>query len=216
MTRTSDESSDPSAVGAALRREFSRRRALALGAGGTLGLSGLLGALETLRSEPALAEPSLTAPAEAVRATMTAYADTIVPGPAGGADSDPGAVEADVVSEIYRSFYGLGATFPLLHADIQAATPRVLGRLASFDLDLPYADREKVVQNRITELPDGGTNPLAIGYQAAGIVIYFTYYGVASSKVGPRVIGFPPSSDGYPDHSYGVRFRGMTSDGNPS
>ncbi len=193
---------------------LSRRGLIGLGVGGALGFS-VLGMLEDVRHAPAFAAVPPTATEEDVRATMTAYADTIVPGPAGGADSVPGAVEAGVVPEIYRSFYGLADTFAALHADLQAATVRVLGRPAQFDLDLAYADRERVVRDRITEPPAGGANPLALGYQAVAILVYLVYYGAAASDVGPRVIGFPTSSDGYPEHSYGVRFRGMTHDGNP-
>ncbi len=121
-----------------------------------------------------------------------------------------------MVEELYDPFYGVSASFPVLHTDIQVATVRVLGRPAGFDLDLPYPDRERVVLDRIARFPAEGTNPLALLYQAVGILAHFVYYSTAASKVGPRVIGFPPSSDGYPDHSYLVRFRTLTSDGNPS
>ena len=48
------------------------------------------------------------------------------------------------------------------------------------------------------------------------VLTYFGYYGTAASDLGLRYVGLPPHSDGYwPRHSYRVRFRGMTRDGNP-
>lgn len=200
-------------VGDSLERELSRRGFLA-GAGGVLSLAGLLRLLGSLDPEAvfAAAPPSARAAgADVVRATMAALADTIVPGPAGGADPDPGAIEAGVVEEIYDDFYGASGLFPAVHADLQVATPLVIGRPAAFDLELPYPDRERVVLDRVQ-----GGSPLGIAYVAVGTLIWVTYYGVASSNAGMRYLRFPPHSDGYwPDHSYRVRFRGMTEDGNP-
>lgn len=148
---------------------------------------------------------------------MEAYADTIVPGPAGGADTAPGAIEAGAVDEIYDPFYGAAAAYPLLHEDIQLATPRILGRAASFDLSLPYPDRERVLRDRIMPLNQGGSDPFELLYAAVAILVYVSYYGTARSDLGVRYIGLPPHSNGYyPHHSYHVRFRGMTVDGNPS
>jgi hypothetical protein len=147
---------------------------------------------------------------------MAAFADTIVPGPAGGADGHPGAIEAGALDEVYDPFYGLAETFPTLHTDVQLTTVRVLGRPASFDLSLPYADRERVVLERMTATGAGGDNLASLLYGAPAVVIYIAYYGTARSHLGPKYIGFPPASNGYwPHHSYRVRFRGMTRDGNP-
>jgi hypothetical protein len=53
-------------------------------------------------------------------------------------------------------------------------------------------------------------------YVGIATLVYLSYYGTARSRLGPRTINFPPQSDGYwPEHSYRVRFRGMTRDGNP-
>lgn len=196
----------------AIERELSRRGFLA-GTGGLFGLAGLLRLLESLDAE-ALAQdlpPGLGADSPAVRATIEAYADTIVPGPAGGADPDPGAVEAGVVDELYDPFYGAQGSYPAIHADLQTATPLVLGRPEGFDLALPYPDRERVVLDRM-----GGGSPLGVIYAALATLVWQIYYGVASSEAGVRYIRFPPHSDGYwPRHSYGIRFRGMTRHGNP-
>jgi hypothetical protein len=49
-----------------------------------------------------------------------------------------------------------------------------------------------------------------------GILTYLAYYGQTASDAGLKVIGLPPHSDGYwPHHTYRLRFRGMTADGNP-
>jgi hypothetical protein len=148
---------------------------------------------------------------------MRAYADTIVPGSAGGADPAPGAIEAGVVDEIYDPVYNAAGAYPFLHEDIQLATPRALGRLASFDLSLPYPDRERVVRDRIVPPNQGGANSSYLLYAATAILVYIAYYGTARSEEGVRYIGLPPHSNGYyPHHSYGICFAGMTRDGNPS
>ena len=195
---------------------LTRRRLIAAAGGGALALSGLA---EVVRAIAAAAEQlpaaSLSPDDAGVRATMAAFADTIVPGPAGGADRHPGALEAGAVEEIYDDFYGASGTFPFLHIDLQATTPQVLGRIATFDLDLPYADRERVLIDRLEAPPDGGGGPLYVIYQGVAILVYLSYYGTARSNLGPRYIGFPPHSDGYwPHHSYRLRFRGMTRNGN--
>jgi hypothetical protein len=185
--------------------------------GGVLGVSALATAVGWLReAADAVGQTGLAPDDPAVRRTMAAYADTIVPGPAGGADTEPGAIEARVLDELYDPFYGVSGTYPFLHNDIQLATARVLGRPARFDLELPYADRERVVLDRIVAGPNGGSNIAYLIYQGAAIIVYVAYYGTARSEVGPAYINFPPRSDGYfPRHSYRVRFRGMTKRGNP-
>jgi hypothetical protein len=198
------------------------RRGFVIGAAGAgIGLSTLSQALGWLRAAgeagAQVGTPALSPEDPAVRQTMAAYADTIVPGPAGGADPRPGALEAGVLDEIYDPFYGAANSFPVLHNDLQLATPLVLDRPARFDLELPYPDREKVIAERITAPGSGGTNSNWVLYQGAAILVYTSYYGTAQSELGPRTIGFPPRSEGYwPRHSYRVRFRGMTRHGNPS
>jgi hypothetical protein len=193
------------------------RRVLLAQAGAGAALLSLGGALEAIRGvAQAAALPAIDPGDPAVRATMAAFADTIVPGPAGGADRFPGAVEANVIDELYDPFYGAYVTFPLIHDDLIVATPRVLGRAADFELALPYRDRERVMADRIEGYGESGDNPLYVLYIGIATLVYLSYYGTAQSGVGPRYIGFPPESDGYhPHHSYGVRFRGMTEDGNP-
>ncbi len=202
--------------------ELTRRRLLAAAGGGAMGLLGMVQAAEALARSAAVIEqaapvgPGLSPDDPAVRATMAAFADTIVPGPAGGADDEPGALEAGVLKEIYRPFYGAKETYPTLHQDLQLTTPRVLGRPARFSLDLPYADRERVLDTRIVPPPRGGENPYALLYGAAGVLVYLAYYGATTTDRGMRVIGFPPHSDGYyPHHTYDLRFRSMTRTSNP-
>lgn len=202
--------------------ELSRRRLLAAAGGGVLGLAGLPLAAEALAQAGAAAQrlapidPGLAPDSPAVRATMTAFADTIVPGPAGGADDEPGAVEAGALEAIYDPFYGASATFPVLHQDLALATPRVLRRPARFTLALPYPDRERVLDTRITPTARGGESPYPLLYAAAGILVYLAYYGSAVTEKGLDFIGLPPHSDGYyPGHSYDVRFRSMTRTSNP-
>ena len=202
-----------------IERELSRRGLLAGGAAGALGLAGLSGLLEQIAAaSEALAEapPGRQDPTAAlVRRSIEAFADTIVPGPAGGADPDPGAIEAGVVDEMYEEFYGASGIYPVLHADLQTATPLVLGRPVSFDLGLPYPDRERVVLDRVRRGDDGNT--LYLAHIAVATLVWQIYYGVAASNAGVDYLRFPPHSDGYfPGHSYGIRFEGMTRKGNPS
>jgi hypothetical protein len=195
------------------------RRGLLVGAGaGVLGVAGLAQVIDRLtKVSEALAAtlPALSPNDPVVKATMKAYIDTIVPGPAGHADTHPGAVEAGLLDEIYDPFYGASSTYSYIHNDLLVTTPRVLGRAAQFDLELPYRDRERVVLDRITATGAGGRNLEYLLYEGVAILVYVAYYGTARSTAGPRYIGFPPHSDGYwPNHSYRLRFRGMTKDGN--
>ncbi len=179
----------------------------------TLNLGATLSAIAA--AAEALPPAALLPDDPAVRVTMKALADTVVPGPAGGADSLPGAIEAGVIEEIYDPFYGAYLTFPLLHDDLLIATPTILGRIAGFDLELPYAQREQVLRDRLRWLPQNGSSPLYVIYIGVATLVYLSYYGTARSDLGPRTIRFPPESDGYwPEHSYRVRFKGMTRDGN--
>ncbi|HYH59089.1 MAG TPA: hypothetical protein VD790_07695 [Thermoleophilaceae bacterium] len=199
---------------------LTRRRLLAAGGAGVLGLTGMTAVAEALADAgAAMAATVQRSPVptdEAVRATVAALADTIVPGPAGGGDHDPGAVEAGVIDVLYDPFYGLATVFPVIHTDVQSATPVILGRLAAFDLALPYADRERVLDDRMPGWPDGGSNPTALAYSLFGVLTYLAYYGQSAGDVGLKVIGLPPHSDGYwPHHTYELSFEGMTADGNP-
>jgi hypothetical protein len=199
------------------QREVTRRSFMAHAGGGVVGASLLAQALEWLAdAEPAAAQLGLSPTDPAVRRTMAAFADTIVPGPAGGAHDRPGAIEAGALEEAYDPFYGAANVYPLLHHELQLATRRVLGRPARFDLSLAYADRERVVLDRIVAPGSGGRSPHYLLFQGAAILIYVAYYGTARSTLGPEYIRFPPHSDGYaPGHSYAVEFEGMTRDGNP-
>lgn len=203
-----------------VQRPIRRRSLIAAGGVGMLGATGVLAALERLADQASALElpgSDLAPTDEQVRRTMAAFADTIVPGPAGGADPDPGAVEAGAVRELYEPLYGISDSYPGLHADVQATTKRLIGPTASFSLDQPYADRERVLANRMLSPASGGENPNFAVYMAAGIVVWFCYYGVAQSRLGVEYIDFPPHSDGYaPDHTHGLRFTGMTADGNPA
>lgn len=195
---------------------LTRRGLLAHAGAGAAALT-LAGAIDSVRAFAETLPPPALAPDDPrVRETMAAFADTVIPGPAGGADRDPGAIEAGVLEEMYDPFYGAVSTFPTIHNDLLTTTPRVLGRAATFNLKLPYPEREKVLIDRITSYPEGGRNPFYVLYVGVGTLAYLGYYGTAQSRVGPRYIGFPPRSKGYhPDHSYGVRFKGMTRNGNP-
>jgi hypothetical protein len=143
-------------------------------------MAGLTGVLPLVRRAADLADalaPAPDAAPDAVRNTIAAIADTIVPGPAGHADQHPGAVEAGCVDVLYDPFYDFAGAYPLVHADLLARTPLVLLRPASFDLALPYPDREKVLRDRLSAPSDAGTNPLYILYYAIAVVVYSSVTG---------------------------------------
>jgi hypothetical protein len=196
--------------------QISRRGVLAAA---SLGMAGLTGVVPLIRQATEAANalgPAPEAAPDAVRNTMAAFADTIVPGPAGHADKHPGAVEAGCVDALYDPFYDFAGAYPLIHADLLARTPLTLLRPATFTLALPYRDREKVLRECLSPPPAGGTNPLYVLYYAVAVVVYVAYYGNAESDAGPRYIGLPVHSRGYvPHHSYYVTFKGMTKHGNP-
>jgi hypothetical protein len=204
-----------------IERDLTRRGFVLAAAGAGAGLSALaqaLGWLQAAGAAHAQTRPPALAPDDpAVKATMAAYADTIVPGPAGGGHHLPGALEAGVLEELYEPFYGAAPAYPVIHNDIQLQTARILGRPAAFELELPYLERERIVEECITSPGSGGINPLWVLYQGAAVLAYTSYYGTAQSALGPETIGFPPKSRGYwpRKHSYRVRFRGMTRTGNP-
>jgi hypothetical protein len=207
----------PARAPSPIERELTRR-GFVVGAGGAaLGVSALVQAVRWLADPPeAAAQLGLAPDDPVVRATMEAYADTIVPGPAGGAHHRPGAIEAGAVDEMYDPFYGASASFPLLHHELQLAVPRVLGRGGRFDIHLPYPDRERVVADRIVAPGSGGQSPNWLLFQGAAILVYVAYYGAARSNLGPAWIRFPPISGGYwPRHSYRVRFKRKTRRGHP-
>lgn len=205
----------PSGSGA-IERELTRRGFLA--AGGAAAVTLAQAASMTQAAAAVVRLPSVVPSERAVRATIAAYVDTIVPGPAGGADDAPGGLEAGVLDVVYDPGYGANVVLPVLHADLQLAAVRMFGR--PFGLALPYARRERIVVDRL-RWPGRrgllrGQAPLLMLYAGVAVISYVAYYGTARSDLGPEYIGFPASSSGYPDHSFGVSFATATDDGNPA
>lgn len=200
-------------TGDPITRELTRRRFLGAGA---LTLTQALALTRAAAAAVPRSAPALVPTDAAVRASIAAYVDTIVPGPAGGGDSAPGAIEAGALDVVYDPAYGANAVLPWLHEDLQLSAQQMLGR--AFALDVPYADRERVVVERMKSTGRYGAQgdaPSILFYAGVAIIAYVAYYGTARSTTGPQYIGFPTTSDGYRHHSYRVRFAGMTKDGNP-
>lgn len=201
----------------AIQHELTRRGFLAAAGAGavTLAQAQALTQAAAAALRPRAAGAALIPSEAAVRTTVAAYVDTIIPGPAGGADPDPGGIEAGALDVVYDPAYGANVVLPILHEDLQLASLGMLGR--EFDLTVPYRDRERVVVERLKSTGRYGAEgtPFILLYAGVAIIAYVAYYGTARSTKGPEYIGFPTSSNGYRRHSYGVRFRGMTKDGNP-
>src|SRR5437660_5189050 len=80
---------------AGIEAELTRRGLIAGASAGALALAALMQPARALAADARALGPLPLAPDDPqVRATMAAFADTIVPGPAGKADASPGAIEA--------------------------------------------------------------------------------------------------------------------------
>ena len=199
-----------------LARELSRRDFLARGTvagAAALTLSALPVAERMLRADPALAA---VLPDDA---TMQAFADTVIPGrPAtttdlgdeihpraiAGVDSEPGAVEADVLRTYKHRLIGFSTLQPVFLADLSARSLATAGDPRPFLL-LPYENRARVVLSGLDF-----ANPSRALWEAAAAVPFAAFCAAAVHPVGTddncsgyRVMGYPGAAPaGYRDYSY--------------
>jgi len=197
-----------------LARLLSRRqilqRASALGVSGLV-LSALPVAERILASAaPAAAAPSLT------DGTLQAFADTLIAGRAAtrtdlgneihpkaiaGADSEPGAVQADALLLYHHPLIGFDVVAPAFLADLQA---RSLLRGGQF-LDLPFAQRVAVCADGLA-----AANPTSLVWDLSAAVPFAAFLCAATQKnatidtaSGLQVMGHPGTApQGYADFSY--------------
>ena len=202
--RVANEAAARGRVAAELSRRELLHRASALGVGAIV-LSALPVAERLARPEPVLADVSLE------DATLQAYADTIIPGrraartdlgdeihPAAiaGVDSQPGAVEADVLRLYKDGLVGFEALARPFLADL---TTRSLGFGAPF-LNLGFEQRESVVLTGLAFENDA--RPL---HEAAAAVPFAAFCAAAMHPIGTsdrasgyRVMGYPGAApNGY-------------------
>jgi hypothetical protein len=137
-------------------------------------------------------------------ATLQAFADTIIPGrkvaktesgaqihplAIAGVDSQPGAVEADVVKLFHHPLVGFDALEPAFLADLSM---RSLQQGGAF-LDLSYDKRVAVLKGAFDF-----SNPARVVYEAAAAVPFTVFcaaalrdYGSSQNAAGYRVMGYP-------------------------
>jgi hypothetical protein len=178
------------------RRDFLQRTS-ALGAAALV--AGALPAAERLvlpelaRADPNLADATLQAFADTIipgrKAARTDLGDEIHPKAIAGVDTDPGAVEADVLRLFHNPLIGFDALEPALLADLST---RSLQQGGDF-LGLSYDKRVAVL---LAALAFG--NPARVLYEAAAAVPFTAFcaaaahpYGNSSNASGYRVMGYP-------------------------
>jgi hypothetical protein len=183
--------------------------------GGVLGLAALVAyagpvARGLVAPEPALAEPDLA------DGTLQAFADTMIPGrratrtdlgneihprAIAGADSLPGAVEADALALFHHPQIGFDALEPNFLADLSA---RSLSHGGDF-LSLGFDQRVAVCLEGLAF-----DNPLRVVWEAAAAVPFTAFCAAAmipnataAKASGYRVMGLPGvAPKGYRDFSY--------------
>ena len=197
-------------VGAELSRRDLLRHASVLGAAGLVA-SALPVAERILAADPAFAAVS---PDDA---TMQAFADTIIPGrkaertdlgdeihpqAIAGVDSEPGAVEADVLRLYHHPLTGFDAIEPVFLGELSA---RSLRRGGPF-LSLGFEERTSVLLEALSF-----DNEDRVLYEAAAAVPFTAFCAAAIHEVGTsknasgyRVMGYPGAApQGYRRYSYG-------------
>lgn len=211
-----------SPVGGLLSRRQVLQRATALGLGGLV-LSALPAAerfLETV--SPALAATTLS------DATLQAVADTLIPGckvahtdlgneidpkAIAGADSEPGAVQADALLLFHDARIGFDALEPAFLSELETRSLLHGGQF----LDLPFPSRVAVVLDGLAP-----SNPTVLVWEAAAAVAFAAFLIAATQQnatidtaCGLQVIGHPGTApNGYADYSYGKKLsRELTANG---
>lgn len=178
-------------MGDALSSGWTRRRLLAtagaLAAGGLVlpaspgasaqGLDDLLDGLDIdLDIDPAELLP-----------TLTAYVDTLVPGPESDPDGTPGAVEAGAVEQLLEQL-PYPAIVPFVVADVTAAALATHGTL--FEA-LGYPEREAI-------LVEAFADPVRSVYHLIAFAVATgCFYADFRNRVGSTHMGLPGPSDGY-------------------
>jgi hypothetical protein len=183
--------------------------------------TGLLGLAALVASAAPVAERILADPAFAAvgtdEATMQAFADTVIPGrkvaktdlgdeihpdAIAGVDSEPGAVEADVMRLYHHPLTGFDALEPAFLADLSARSLRQGGPF----LGLDFAKRTAVVLEALSF-----DNTDRVLYEAAAAVPFTAFCAAAVHETGTsrnasgyRVMGYPGAApQGYRRYSYG-------------
>ena len=185
---------------------------------GALGLAGLIASAIPVAERILAANPAYAAVSND-DATMQAFADTIIPGrkaertdlgdeihPAAiaGVDSEPGAVEADVLRLYHHPLTGFDTIEPVFLAELSSRSLRHGGPF----LSLGFEQRTAVVLEALSFENDD-----RVLYEAAAAVPFTAFCAAAVHPVGTsknasgyRVMGYPGAApQGYKGYSYGRR-----------
>jgi len=173
-------------VGDSLRSGWTRRQLLvAAGAAGAgaLALPGLAGAAPPMPAAPLDLDPDRAA----LLPALTAYVDTLVPGPTSDPEGTPGAVEAGAVDQLFEQL-PYPAIIPFVVADVTVAALLAHGSL--FEA-LDYPRREAI-------LVDAFAHPVRSVYHLIAFAVATgCFYADFRNHVGSAHMGLPGPSDGY-------------------
>ena len=184
-------------------REIPRRDVLKgitlLCASGAIGISGL--GLWTDTTEAAHAE----APHNEEE-ILSAFAETVIPGPDLDPERSVGAIEARALEVLYDPYYGLSPLIPML--------TRNLSRTSLWWYGKPFVDLDLSQRTEILQFKDKNSLVKPV-YENAEILVKLAFYGGIINDVGTDYISFPGPSFGYRDYCFNRRFADEeTEDGN--
>lgn len=152
-------------------------------------------------------ENFLAGAADIEQATMAAFTDTIIPGPASDPEGSVGGVEASALEVLYDPYYGLKPFIGIVHLDLNLTSLWMYKRLFKA-LDL--SRRTKIV------LLKESKSRVRYIYELAELLVKLAFYGAIVNDIGTDYISFPGPSNGYHDYSFNKKFaEEATEDGNP-
>jgi len=131
-------------------------------------------------------------PVYQVERTVAAFADTVIPGPADDPDRGPGALDAYALNMMYDQFYPFYEMVPGIVMFLDQTAQRVAG--ADF-ADCTFEQRTEALLEVVDEVPY---------FQLGMQFVKMAFYGGIYNTVGTDYVGFPGSSRGYTDYSYGA------------
>lgn len=140
------------------------------------------------------------------KATIEAFADTIIPGPISDPEGSVGGVEAGALEVLYDPYYGLRPFIGIL--------TRNLNRTSLWRYRKPFKDLG-LRQRKRTILFKDYFSLMKPVYEQAELLVKLAFYGGIINDVGTDYISFPGPSFGYHDYSFNEKFaEEATEDGN--
>jgi len=140
------------------------------------------------------------------KATMEAFADTVIPGPNSDPEGLVGGVEACALEVLYDPYYGLRPFIGILAIDLNLASLWWYRRLFK---DLGFRQRKRII------LFKDYFSLMKPVYEQAELLVKLAFYGAIINPVGTDYISFPGPSLGYYGYSFNEKFaEEATTDGN--